>query len=217
MCQIMTTEAAIKKIGEDNFFAAGIYIDSEDKVLLVRDHDPERATQIVNKLPGGVSQQYVYHDKIFLGVVDKFLEYYYYTGEMRSKILEWLEKERLCSLEMGMIAEFLEETGCLPASYKKDLVHQEISSKKNAALKFHQTFFWIDKLITNTSLEIEDYKEPEVTEGFNSIEKSIKGICMVKIKDYAKELFYNHQKPFQVWFQSQAIDASFYQKYSYMV
>lgn len=218
MCQIVDIPQGIEIIKDQNFFAAGFYLSTNnDTCLLVKDYDQNRASSVANKIPGGVSQTYVYYDQIFYSVVEELLNKYFFEGQVVNMILSFLKQNPLSCIEMGMIVEFLEETGCFPVLYETTIVHQEIHNKNDKNKKFHQFFFWVKKLLTNNSKDFEDFKEPVQDEVFDSVETAVRGRYLCPVKDVMQEVFFNHRNPLRTLFQHKAVDKTFCEKYYFLL
>lgn len=138
-----------------NSFAAGIFLDHKQKVLMVRDQ--QELGKIWLKLPEGVPDINCLRDQdCFIQELVKELEKMKYPKSLQTQILEHEKTQKRNGPEKGLILEMVEETGYYPTRFGYVCDGYRYNVKETGPDKFnlYQVFFHIQSVISPNSKDI---------------------------------------------------------------
>lgn len=200
------------------FFTAGVFIGDDYCILTVMDKVGNGKRN--PKLPGGMTQDVIFHDnsyfaalraalencKIFKKKEVEEIEEWEEAGRVYSEpvILQIIEREKRRDnmndkhkiSKRNIVLEFIEEVGYYPVGMELCWYqHQKIKN-------WHRFFFWVKKIFTEKNGGLVECKNFKPIEGFRSVDREIAFSLPLKfdqaLKDQTKEnsqevLFPPHQ------------------------
>lgn len=144
-----------KKHADQKNFAAAIFLDKKQKILMV--NDQQEIHKLWLKLPGGVPEVSCLQDQdCFIQELVKELEKMKYPKTLQAQILEFEKTKTRNSSEKGLILEMVEETGYYPTRF--GYVCDGYRFNKNAVgpnkFTLWQVYFHVQEVISPNSKDI---------------------------------------------------------------